>query len=240
MSPAEHNEAETNDESRQFKETKGYHEVEPKTKRRRIVVAGLGMVGMAFVEKLLKLDAKRQEYHVTIIGEETHLAYNRVGLTSFFEHRNVEELYLNPASWYASLPEASLSYQLDTRVISIDSRNKEVETTKRDRVPYDILVLATGSDALLPRHTPGHDANGVFVYRTISDLQKLIKFAAEHKGTVGCVVGGGLLGMLQLNLFIFTTVTILRSRGCKGDDGPRRLRQGQTAGTQPMASQSTT
>jgi len=62
-------------------------------------------------------------------------------------------------------------------------------------VPYDILVLATGSDALLPRHTPGHEAKGVFVYRTIEDLENLIKFAAERKGTHGAVVGGGLLGL---------------------------------------------
>jgi NAD(P)H-nitrite reductase large subunit len=56
-------------------------------------------------------------------------------------------------------------------------------------------VLATGSDALLPRHTPGHDAAGVFVYRTIEDLQKLIDYSAQKKGTVGVVVGGGLLGL---------------------------------------------
>lgn len=56
-------------------------------------------------------------------------------------------------------------------------------------------MIATGSDALLPRHTPGHDAKGVFVYRTIEDLENLIKFAAERKNTHGAVVGGGLLGL---------------------------------------------
>lgn len=47
----------------------------------------------------MKLDAKRREYDVIVIGEEKHLAYNRVGLTSFFHHRNVENLYLNPKEW---------------------------------------------------------------------------------------------------------------------------------------------
>ena len=50
-------------------------------------------------EKLLKMDAKRREYHVVVIGEESHLAYNRVGLTSFFQHRKAENLYLNPREW---------------------------------------------------------------------------------------------------------------------------------------------
>lgn len=45
------------------------------------------------------MDAKRREYDVVVIGEESHLAYNRVGLTSYFQHRKVENLYLNPREW---------------------------------------------------------------------------------------------------------------------------------------------
>jgi len=47
----------------------------------------------------MKYDVKRREYDVIVIGEEAHLAYNRVGLTSFFQHRKVENLYLNPKEW---------------------------------------------------------------------------------------------------------------------------------------------
>lgn len=47
----------------------------------------------------MKLDARRREYDIVVIGEEAHLAYNRVGLTSFFQHRKVENLYLNPKEW---------------------------------------------------------------------------------------------------------------------------------------------
>lgn len=50
-------------------------------------------------EKIIKLDAKRRQYDIVVIGEEPHVAYNRVGLTSFFEHREVEQLYLNPKEW---------------------------------------------------------------------------------------------------------------------------------------------
>ena len=150
---------------------------------------------MLFREKLLKLDAKRREYDIIVIGEEAHLAYNRVGLTSFFQHREVENLYLNPKDWYHKYPAGALNYHLNTRVTAINKDMKTVETQTGETVPYDMLVLATGSDALLPRHTPGHDAKGVFVYRTIEDLQKLIDFAETVKGTNGIVVGGGLLGL---------------------------------------------
>ncbi|KAH6648074.1 hypothetical protein BKA67DRAFT_524115 [Truncatella angustata] len=164
--------------------------------RKRLVVVGLGMVGIAFVEKVLKLDARTREWDIVVIGEEAHLAYNRVGLTSFFDHRKVENLYLNPQDWYTShAPDNALGYHVNTLVTNIDSESKSVTCSNGDVVPYDVLVLATGSDAVLPKHTPGHDANGVFVYRNIDDLQRLIAFGEQQKGTVGAVVGGGLLGL---------------------------------------------
>ncbi|KAI9739141.1 MAG: hypothetical protein M1834_007354 [Cirrosporium novae-zelandiae] len=172
-------------------------EVCPKSpeERKRVVVVGLGMVGIVFIEKLMKLDAKCREYNIIVIGEESHLACNRVGLTSFFQHRQAENLYLNPEEWYTSMPEGSLSYHLNTLATLIDPGSKTVTTAKGDRISYDILVLATGSNAVIPYHTSGHDAKGVFVYRTIDDLQKLIAFARTVKGTTGAIIGGGLLGL---------------------------------------------
>ena len=93
------------------------------------------------------------------------------------------------------MPEGVLNYHLNTIVTEIHPTEKLVSTSTAETVPYDILVLATGSDALLPLHTPGHDAKGVFVYRTIDDLEKLITYADTCKGSTGVVVGGGLLGL---------------------------------------------
>ena len=98
-------------------------------------------------------------------------------------------------SQYSSRPEGALNYHLNTIVTEIHPSQKVVSTSRGDTVPYDYLVLATGSDALLPRHTPGHDAKGVFVYRTIDDLQKLIDYSETCKASTGAVVGGGLLGL---------------------------------------------
>lgn len=164
-----------------------------------------------------------------VIGEEPHLAYNRVGLTSFFQHRQVENLYLNPQEWYGSHPQGSLNYHLNTLATEIKRDEKVVLTSDGKSVSYDILVLATGSDALLPRHTPGHDAKGVFVYRTIDDLQKLIEFSKSVKGTNGAVVGGGLLGLeaakAMMDLEEFGSVKLIErnrwvlSRQLDGDAG---------------------
>ncbi|GAB7359089.1 hypothetical protein MBLNU230_g5160t2 [Neophaeotheca triangularis] len=155
-------------------------------------------------------------------------------------------MYLNPASWYASMPEGSLNYHLNTLVTSINTQNKSVETSQGQTVPYDVLVLATGSDAVLPKHTPGHDANGVFVYRTIEDLQKLIDFSSSKKGTHGAVVGGGLLGLeaakAMMDLEEFSKVHLIErnrwvlSRQLDGDAGSMVVDQVQALGLDVMLS----
>ncbi|KAJ5166982.1 Nitrite reductase [Penicillium canariense] len=164
------------------------------SKRQKIVVVGLGMVAVSFIEKVIKQDTARR-YDIIVIGEESHVAYNRVGLSSFFEHRKIEDLYLNPKEWYGSFKERVFDHHLNTRVTEVNPNSKTVHTSTGDTIPYDILVLATGSDAVLPTHTPGHDAKGVFVYRTIEDLERLIDFASKHKGETAVTVGGGLLGL---------------------------------------------
>lgn len=56
-------------------------DIVPVGQRERVFVVGLGMVGIAFIEKLLNLDVSKR-YHITTCGEEPHFAYNRVGLVS--------------------------------------------------------------------------------------------------------------------------------------------------------------
>lgn len=144
------------------------------------------------------------------------------------------------------MPEGSLSYHLNTLVTEILSDEKVVKTSAGDTVPYDVLVLATGSDALLPRHTPGHDAKGVFVYRTIDDLQKLIEFSSTRKGTNGAVVGGGLLGLeaahAMMDLEEFASVKLIErnrwvlSRQLDGDAGGMVVEQVRSMGVDVMLS----
>jgi len=144
------------------------------------------------------------------------------------------------------MPEGSLSYHLNTRVVGIHTSQRVVSTSDGRTVPYDHLVIATGSDALLPRHTPGHDANGVFVYRTIDDLERLIAFSATTKGKVGAVVGGGLLGLeaakAMMDLEEFEKVKLIErnrwvlSRQLDADAGNMVVEQVRTLGVDVLLS----
>src|SRR5690606_6646761 len=77
-------------------------------------------------------------------------------------------------------------------VTGIDRVNKKIVTHKGTTDAYDILVLATGSAAFVPP-IPGVDKQGVFVYRTIEDLELMTDYAKKAKK--GAVIGGGLLGL---------------------------------------------
>ncbi|KAI0668754.1 nitrite reductase [Trametes maxima] len=160
-----------------------------------IVVVGLGMVGIAFIEKLLDLDSEKR-YRIVTCGEETHLAYNRVALTEYFQHRNIEKLYLNPADWYAKQDPHRFSFHIGESVASLDPDSHIVMTDKGRTVPYDFCVLATGSDAALPSYAD-LSVPGTFVYRNISDINKLLVYAEkeEMKDCTAVVLGGGLLGL---------------------------------------------
>ena len=72
-------------------------------------------------EKLMKYDVKRREYDVVVIGEEPHLAYNRVGLTSFFQHRQVENLYLNPKEWVGTSSSEDEVYAINLILVCINA-----------------------------------------------------------------------------------------------------------------------
>ncbi|MFF7245739.1 nitrite reductase large subunit NirB [Embleya sp. NPDC008237] len=152
-----------------------------------VVLVGHGMVGQRFVEALVEQAGGR--FAVTVLAEEPRRAYDRVHLTSWFSGTTAEELSLCSA-------EFARQHQIDIRlgdpVEAIDRVGRTVTTRTGRSVPYDVLVLATGSYPFVPP-VPGHDADGCFVYRTIEDVEAIE--AAARGARVGAVVGGGLLGL---------------------------------------------
>lgn len=140
----------------------------------------------------------------------------------------------------------ALGWHLNKKVTEINKDRKTVTCADGHEIPYDVLVVATGSDALLPRHTPGHDAKGVFVYRNIDDLQRLIEFSSTKQGTYGAVVGGGLLGLeaakAMMDLDSFEQVKVVErnrwvlSRQLDGEAGAMVVEQVRALGVDVMLS----
>ncbi|MBX3239315.1 MAG: nitrite reductase large subunit NirB [Chitinophagaceae bacterium] len=153
----------------------------------RIIVVGNGMVGYKFCEKLVA--KKIPGIQISVFGEEQYPAYDRVHLSSFFEGKDITGLELASPSWYR---ENGIDLHLGDPVQAINRSAKLVHTFKGFVKHYDILVMATGSSAFVPR-IEGVEKEGVFLYRTIEDLYLIQSYAAKVK--TGTVIGGGLLGL---------------------------------------------
>lgn len=159
-----------------------------------IIVVGNGMVGYKFCEKFVDQDESKA-FKITVFGEEPRPAYDRVHLSEFFESQNAKALEMAPAEWYA---DNNIDLITGERVADINRSSKTITTAKDREFSYDYLVLATGSSPFVPP-IKGVEKEGVFVYRTIEDLEGMLVYAAKLKAekpnAKAAVLGGGLLGL---------------------------------------------
>ncbi len=155
---------------------------------KKVIVIGNGMVGYKFCEKL-RQQASADRFAITVFGEECRPAYDRVHLSAYFESQDIDALTLAPRNWY---DEHQVDLICGELVAHIDRTQRTITTHRGRTEAYDYLVLATGSYPFVPP-VPGTDRPGVFVYRTIEDLDAIIAYG--RRAQRAAVLGGGLLGL---------------------------------------------
>lgn len=160
-----------------------------------VIVIGNGMVGYKFCEKFISQQKNSKAFKLIVIGEEPRPAYDRVHLSEFFENRDAKRLEMAPKEWYS---ENGIQLVTGEKVVDINRTKKTVNTTKNNTFTYDYLILATGSSPFVPT-IKGVEKEGVFVYRTIEDLEAMLAYAAHIKAikpkAKAAILGGGLLGL---------------------------------------------
>lgn len=152
-----------------------------------LVVIGNGMAAARFVEELGKRALGR--YAVAVIGEEPHLAYNRVLLSSVLA-REVppHEIELKPARWWR---DRGVTLLYGHKATAIDPSIRRVKLANGATLPYSKLILATGSTPI-QLNVPGMNLPGVLTFRDLADVAAI---AAIGQGKKAVVIGGGLLGL---------------------------------------------
>ena len=127
----------------------------------RLVVIGNGMAGVACVEQILKHVPK---FEITIFGDETHVNYNRILLSSVLAgEKAAEDIVLNGLDWYEK---QGIELRLGVRITDVDSECKTVTGDDGSVTSFDKLLLATGSTPLIPP-IEGVKKEGVFVFRNL-------------------------------------------------------------------------
>lgn len=159
----------------------------------RVVVVGNGMATARLVEELLARDARLD---LTVVGDEPGPSYNRILLSAVLEGTHPErEIALHHEGFYA---ENDVRLVSGVRVAEIARESREVVLDDRRRLPYDRVVLATGSIPTLPPIrglvTPdGRLHPRVHAFRSLADCRRLADAVPHARRAV--VVGGGLLGL---------------------------------------------
>ncbi|HEV7633165.1 MAG TPA: FAD-dependent oxidoreductase [Steroidobacteraceae bacterium] len=155
-------------------------------------MVGNGMAAMRTVEQLL-VEAP-DAYDITIFGAEPHGNYNRILLSPLLAgERDRADLELNSLQWYA---DRGITLHVGDPVEKIDRRQRRVFSASGCVVPYDRLLLATGSDPVV-LDVPGGALPGILSFRSLDDVDAMLTAARQHRSAV--VIGGGLLGLEAAN-----------------------------------------
>ncbi|WP_088104916.1 nitrite reductase large subunit NirB [Halalkalibacter urbisdiaboli] len=156
--------------------------------KQKLVIIGNGMAGARCAEEIIK--HKPEAFDVMIFGSEPHVNYNRILLSSVLQgSTTLDDIIINSQEWYEK---NKITLCSGETVTIIDRENNTIITDKGNKVQYDKLIIATGSNPfIIP--LPGHDKEGVIAFRTIEDCEKLIQTSKKYKKAA--VIGGGLLGL---------------------------------------------
>lgn len=152
-----------------------------------IVIVGAGQAGASAI---LELRGNKYEGKITLIGDESHLPYERPPLS--------KDVILKPEETKIEILSEQKLADLGVEtirgngVMKINAEAKTVELLNGDVVAYDKLLLATGGTA---RRLPNFDALGKHVYtlRNLEDSQALVPVLQAGRRII--LIGGGVIGL---------------------------------------------
>src|SRR6202008_3951845 len=129
---------------------------------------------------------------ITSAPPEPPPLYNRMGISRLIYGRSaMVGLHLLPDAWY---DDNRITCWLNTRALEIDREAAVVVLGTGERLPYDRLILATGSEAFVPE-IAGFPRAGSFVLRTASDALGVREYVQQAGAQTAVVAGGGRPGL---------------------------------------------
>lgn len=158
--------------------------------KQRLVIVGNGMAAGRLLDKLITLAKDR--YQITVVGDEAEASYNRIMLSAVLSgEQTAKQIMTHTNQWYQ---QHQIELITNDAVVTLDCARQRLTTQTGKTIPYDRLVLATGSRPLLPALSATElRQTGVKTFRTLADVGSIQQHAHNAKHAV--VIGGGLLGL---------------------------------------------
>lgn len=152
----------------------------------KVIIVGNGITGVTCALKLRQL---QPEWSITLVSAESDYFFSRPALMYLYMgHMRPVDTQPYPAEFWRQ----NRIDLLRARVLGVDTANRRVLLQQGGPLPYDRLLLATGSQ---PNKFgwPGQDLAGVQGLYSLQDLQTLEEASARIRRAV--IVGGGLIGI---------------------------------------------
>ena len=153
----------------------------------RYIIVGGGLAGASAIKGIREHD---KDGSILLFGAEPHRPYDRPPLSKklWFRKKKVEDIFIDPPDFYGK---NGVELKLGTRVVSLDTKARELKDETGAVYGYEKLLLATGTT---PRKLdiPGGSHKEVCYYRSLDDYSRLREKAAE--GASAIVIGGGFIG----------------------------------------------
>ncbi|MBP1763437.1 MAG: FAD-dependent pyridine nucleotide-disulfide oxidoreductase [Firmicutes bacterium] len=174
----------------------------------RCIIIGNGIAGVS-VARLLR--EKNQDIEIEMITRENVPYYSRINLIEFLAGNLPQEnLFVFPDKWYA---DRNIKLHYGRTVVAIDPHARAVTLDNDEVLPFDQLVIASGS---IPFRPPilHIDLPGIFTLRSLADAIAIRSYAAMGAKRA-FVLGGGLLGIEAANSLkqLGLDVTVLEPAG---------------------------
>lgn len=152
----------------------------------RVVVIGASAAGGSLCETVRSLDPSAE---IQIITDEALPLYSRCLLPMYVDgDKSREDLSFRPGDWRQQFRIEAVN-QRAARVLT---EAKQVELSNGERVPYDVLGLATGASAVIPE-LPGISCKGVFALYTLASADAIKTWLPRVRRVA--VLGAGFIGM---------------------------------------------
>ena len=161
--------------------------------QQKIILIGAGAAAYRFVKTYRQ---KNESDTIEIFSTEEHPFYNRILLPEYVSEELTWEQLQKVKE--GELKKLNVLLHANNPIKEIDKKAKTITDSKDTKYNYDILLMATGSRAVLPQDTQ-IELPGRFTMRTKNDADGLknyleaTKLPYEEQHVV--IVGGGLLGL---------------------------------------------
>ncbi len=154
----------------------------------RYVIIGNSAAAMGCIEGIRLHDG---EGSITLIASEPHHVYGRPMISYLLQGKtDLDRMKYRPADFYEK---QNVEPMLGQKAIGIDTAKKTVKIDDGTAVPYDKLMVATGSRPFVPP-IDGLDAvDNKFTFMTIDDALALDKALTDDSRVL--IVGAGLIGL---------------------------------------------